>query len=89
MADKKENRDTPLSRTPIVTTPVNTLDELQAASVARLKAKREQRAAEKNKVERKTNTGANKLQGLASLKNTLGKQYYRPTTETVQKRVKK
>lgn len=69
---KKENRDTPLSRTPIVTTSITILDDLQKASVARLKVKREQRAAEKTKVERKTNTGADKLQGLASLKNTLG-----------------
>ena len=69
---KKENRDTPLSRTPIVTTAVTILDDLQKASVARLKAKRDQRAAEKNKEEKKTNTGAGKLQGLASLKNTLG-----------------
>jgi len=89
MADKKENRDTPLARTPIVTTSVTILDDLQKASVARLKAKREERAAEKTKVERKTHTGGGKLQGLASLKNTLGKQYHRPTTETIQKRVKK
>jgi hypothetical protein len=64
-----ENRDTPLARTPIVTTDVNILDELQKASVARLKAKRE---ARKSKEERGTQTGADKLQGLASLKNTLG-----------------
>jgi hypothetical protein len=71
MADKKENRDTPLARTPIVTTPVTILDELQAASVARLKAKREERRADA-KEGRKTQTGAGKLQGLASLRNTLG-----------------
>jgi hypothetical protein len=64
-----ENRDTPLARTPIVTTDVNILDELQKASVARLKAKRE---ARKTKQERGTQTGADKLQGLASIKNTLG-----------------
>jgi hypothetical protein len=64
-----ENRDTPLARTPIVTTDVNILDELQKASVARLKAKRE---ARKSKEERGTQTGADKLQGLASLRNTLG-----------------
>lgn len=68
---KKENRDTPLARTPIVTTPVTILDELQAASVARLKAKREERAADA-KEGKKTHTGVGKLQGLASLKNTLG-----------------
>jgi len=85
---KKENRDTPLSRTPIVTTPITILDDLQKASVARLKAKREERNTNV-KEGKKTNTGGGKLQGLASLKNTLGKQYYRPTTETVQKRVKK
>ena len=66
-----ENRDTPLARTPIVTTAVNILDELQKASVARLKAKREERRADA-KEGRKTQTGADKLQGLASLKNTLG-----------------
>ena len=86
---KKENRDAPLAPTSVPVTEANLLDELQKASAARLKAKREQRAAEKNGVEKKTQTGAGKLQGLASLKNTLGKQYYRPTTETVQKRVKK
>jgi hypothetical protein len=64
MADKKENRDYPLS-----TTPVTILDEIQKASVARLKAKRE---ARKTKQERGTQAGADKLQGLASLKNTLG-----------------
>jgi hypothetical protein len=79
--EKKENRDYPLA-----TTPVTILDDLQKASVARLKAKRE---ARKTKQERGTQTGADKLQGLASLKNTLGKQYYRPTTETLAKRVKK
>jgi len=66
-----ENRDTPLARTPIVTTPVNILDELQKASVARLKAKREARKSN-TKEERATQTGAGKLQGLASLRNTLG-----------------
>jgi len=85
---KKENRDAPLAPTSVPVTEANLLDELQKASAARLKAKREQRAAEKNKEEKKTQTGADKLQGLASLKNTLGKQYYRPTTETVAKRVK-
>jgi len=86
---KKENRDAPLAPTSVPVTEANLLDELQKASAARLKAKREERAAEKNKEEKKTQTGAGKLQGLASLKNTLGKQYYRPTTETVAKRVKK
>lgn len=66
---KKENRDTPLSRTPIVTTSVTILDDLQKASVARLKAKREER---KTKEGKGTQSGADKLQGLASLKNTLG-----------------
>ena len=55
MADKKENRDTPLSRTPIVTTSITILDDLQKASVARLKAKRE---ARKTKQEKPTQTGA-------------------------------
>lgn len=83
MADKKENRDYPLA-----TTPVTVLDDIQAASVARLKAKREERKT--NAKEGKgIQSGADKLQGLASLKNTLGKQYYRPTTETIAKRVKK
>ncbi len=85
---KKENRDTPLARTPIVTTSITILDDLQKASVARLKAKREERNTNV-KEGRKTHTGGGKLQGLASLKNTLGKQYHRPTTETIQKRVKK
>lgn len=83
MADKKENRDYPLA-----TTPVTILDDLQAASVARLKAKREERKTNV-KEGKKTQSGADKLQGLASLKNTLGRQYYRPTTETLVKRVKK
>ncbi len=71
---KKENRDTPLARTPIVTTSITILDDLQKASVARLKAKREERNTNV-KEGKKTNTGGGKLQGLASLKNTLGKQY--------------
>jgi hypothetical protein len=80
---KKENRDYPLA-----TTPVTILDDLQKASEARLKAKRESRKT--NAKEGKgIQSGADKLQGLASLKNTLGKQYYRPTTETLAKRVKK
>lgn len=65
-----ENRDTPLARTPIVTTAVTILDELQKASDARLKAKREDRKVKKEF--KSTQTGADKLQGLASLKNTLG-----------------
>jgi hypothetical protein len=48
------------------------LDEIQKSSVARLKAKREARKAEKTKQEKPTQTGSDKLQGLASLKNTLG-----------------
>jgi hypothetical protein len=83
MAEKKENRDYPLA-----TTSVTILDDLQKASVARLKAKREARKTN-TKEGKGTQTGADKLQGLASLKNTLGKQYYRPTTETLAKRVKK
>jgi len=86
---KKENRDAPLAPTSVPVTEANLLDELQKASAARLKAKREQRASEKTKEEKPTQTGAGKLQGLVSLKNTLGKQYYRPTTETLAKRVKK
>jgi hypothetical protein len=66
MAEKKENRDYPLA-----TTPVTILDDLQKASVARLKAKRESRKT--NEKEGKgTQSGSDKLQGLASLKNTLG-----------------
>jgi hypothetical protein len=64
-----ENRDTPLSRTPIVTTSITILDDLQKASVARLKAKREERNTNA-KEGKKTQTGAGQLQGLASLKNT-------------------
>ncbi len=63
---KKENRDYPLS-----TTPVTILDDLQKASVARLKAKREARKTN-TKEGKGTQTGADKLQGLASLRNTLG-----------------
>lgn len=83
MADKKPNRDYPLA-----TTPVTVLDDLQAASVARLKAKREERKSQE-KEGKGVQSGVDKLQGLASLKNTLGKQYYRPTTETIAKRVRK
>jgi hypothetical protein len=86
---KKENRDEPLAPTQVPVTEANLLGELQKASAARLKAKREQRAAEKTKQEKPTLTRPSKLQGLSSLKNTLGKQYYRPTTETLAKRVKK
>ena len=71
MADKKENRDTPLSRTPIVTTAVTILDDLQKLSFARLKAKRDARRTDA-KEGKGTQTGADKLQGLSSLKNTLG-----------------
>jgi hypothetical protein len=64
--EKKENRDYPLA-----TTPITLLEDLQKASDARLKATREARMS--NKKERKaTQTGADKLQGLASLRNTLG-----------------
>ena len=69
--EKPKRPDTPLSRTPIVTTSVTILDDLQKASVARLKAKREERKT--NAKEGKgTQSGADKLQGLASLRNTLG-----------------
>lgn len=66
MADTKKRPDTPLA-----TTPITLLDDLQKVSNERLRLKREERA--KQKTDRKAlKSGGRTLQGLASLKNTLG-----------------
>ncbi len=67
MADNQKRPDTPLA-----TTPITLLDDIQKASVERLKVRREARA--KQKTDRKPlKSGGRTLQGLASLTNTLGK----------------
>jgi hypothetical protein len=58
--------------TPLATTPINILDELQKVSVARLALKRESRKSKKEVSPLKSSTSS--IQGLASLKNTLGKK---------------
>jgi hypothetical protein len=58
--------------TPLATTPITILDDLQKASVARLAAKRESRRTKKEGKPLKSSTSS--IQGLASLKNTLGKK---------------
>lgn len=74
MAENKTKRpDTPLAPTP---TPPTILDDIQKASDARLQAKREK---QKTKSKEAIQSGAATLQGLASLKNTLGKKITRKT----------
>ena len=79
----KKNRDTPLSKSPDAVAPVTDLKsafaDIEARSSARQKSIAESNAklnaarAERNK-EKTNQTGEGKLQGLASLKNTLGLQ---------------
>jgi len=61
--------------TPLAATPITVLDDLQKASDLRLKAKREERKASIKKGDT-TQSSPDKLQGLESLRNTLGRQYY-------------
>lgn len=57
--------------TPLATTPITILDDLQNASIERLKLKRE---ARKKKESKPIQSNTSKIQGLASLQNTLGKK---------------
>lgn len=67
MADAQKRPDTPLA-----TTPITILDDLQKVSNERLRLRREERA--KQKTEKKAlKSGGRTLQGLASLQNTLGR----------------
>lgn len=57
--------------TPLATTPITILDDLQNASIERLKLKREVR---KKRESKPIQSNTRKIQGLASLQNTLGKK---------------
>lgn len=85
---KQERKDTPLSETPEGEAPVTDLKtalaDINKRSIARQNvinesnAKNEKARLERSKQKKSVSSGG-RLQGLASFKNTLGKQFYKET----------
>lgn len=79
----KENRDTPLAKTPEAITPISdvksAIADIEKRSLARQKSIDEstskRNAARIERSKNKTKQSGSKLQGLTSLSNTLGMQY--------------